>query len=319
MSNQANASLGPQAGAPPLGGPQAGSSALRPPSTAGPGYPREEVIERSLDRIIEEGRGRLSRLWPDMLATGMVAGFEVSFGVLALLLVAARTHSTLLGGLAFSIGFIGLRLGHSELFTEGFLVPVTTVAAGEARTRNLLRLWGWTLLGNLAGGWLVTLVIDQAFPGLRAEAVRVASYYVMSGINARTFCLGALAGGAITLMTRMHNGTDSEVAKLIASVSIAFLLAGVRLFHSVLDSLVAFCALNTFHAPFGYLSWLGWFAWVAFANVVGGLSLTTLLQLIRSRRRLLDHRAVNDLPPVPAPVATLLQHLGEPGGDGGRS
>ena len=326
MSDQANASPRPkadgppqhrEAGAPPLNAP-ADAPPLRPPSTAGPEYPREEVIERSLDRIIEEGRGRLSRLWPDMLATGVVAGFEVAFGVLALLYVAAQTHSTLLGGLAFSIGFIGLRLGHSELFTEGFLVPVTMVAAGEARTRNLLRLWGWTLLGNLAGGWLVTLIIDQAFPGLRSEAVRVASYYVMSGINARTFCLGVLAGGAITLMTRMHNGTDSEVAKLIASVSIAFLLAGVRLFHSVLDSLVAFCALNTFHAPFGYLSWLQWFAWVALANVVGGLSLTTLLRLIRSRRRLMDHRAVNDLPPVPAPVATLLQHLGEPGGDGGR-
>lgn len=289
---------------------------LRPPSTVGPEYPREEVIERSFDRIIEEGRPRLARAWPDMLATGAVAGFEVAFGVLALLLVVDRTGSVLLGGLAFSVGFIGLRLGHSELFTEGFLVPVTIVAAGEARLRNLVKLWGWTLLGNLAGGWLVSLLIDEAFPSLRSEAIRSASHYIMMGINARTFCLGVLGGAAITLLTRMHNGTDSEVAKLVASISTAFILAGVRLFHSVLDSLLAFCALNTFHAPFGYLVWLRWFGWVVLANLSGGLSLTTMLRLVRSRRRLIDHRVANDLPPVPVPVATLLAHRGQEGDHG---
>ena len=40
------------------------------------------------------------------------------------------TGSLLLGSVAFSVGFVALLLGHSELFTEGFLVPVTTVAAG---------------------------------------------------------------------------------------------------------------------------------------------------------------------------------------------
>jgi hypothetical protein len=34
-----------------------------------------------------------------------------------------------------------LLLGHSELFTEGFLVPVTVVAAGKARVVDLVRLW----------------------------------------------------------------------------------------------------------------------------------------------------------------------------------
>jgi formate/nitrite transporter FocA (FNT family) len=277
-----------------------GAGQSRPPSTAGAEYPREETIERSFDRIVEEGRPRLERLWPDMLATGAVAGFEVGFGVLALLFVTDHTGSTLLGGLAFSIGFVGLRLGHSELFTEGFLVPVTVVAAGEGRVRDLLELWSWTLIGNLAGGWFMALVIDQAFPSLQGAENVTARYYMMAGANARSFALGILAGAAITLMTRMHNGTDSEVAKLLASVSIAFLIAGTRMFHSVLDSILAFCSLNTFHAPFGYLDWARWFGWAILANLTGGLGLTTLLRLLRSRRRLLDHRAANQLPPLPA-------------------
>jgi formate/nitrite transporter FocA (FNT family) len=267
---------------------------VRPP-TADPGH-REEDLEAAFDRIVVEGRPRLRRPWPDLLATGAVGGMEVAFGVLALLFVSATTGSKALGGVAFSIGFIGLRLGHSELFTEGFLVPVTVVAAGEARIRDLVRLWLGTLAGNVAGGWLMAWIIMRAFPVLDSEAISAGKYYIYAGINLRTFCLGVLAGGAITLMTRMHNGTDSEVAKLIASVAVAFLLAGVRLFHSVLDTIVSFTALNTGHAPFSYLDWARWFGWAIFANLVGGLGLTTLLRLVRSRHRLADHRVAAGRP-----------------------
>ncbi len=259
----------------------------------------ETPIADSFDRIIEEGRPRVRRAWPDVISTGALAGIEVCFGVLALIYVESQTHSTLLGGLAFSIGFIGLRLGHSELFTEGFLVPVTVVTAGEARIRDLLRLWTGTLVANLAGGWVMAWIIDEAFPSIRAEAISSASYYVQAGINGRSLCLAILAGAAITLLTRMHQGTDSEPAKLIASVAIAFLLAGLRLFHSILDSLISFIALDTGRAPFGYLDWLGFFVWVAAGNVVGGLGLVTLLRLVRSRTQVGDRRAANDLPRAP--------------------
>jgi formate/nitrite transporter FocA (FNT family) len=267
----------------------------RPPVSTDPETPREEPIEKSFDRILEQGIPRLQRSLPDMLATGAVAGFEVAFGVLALLYVDNQTHSGLLAGLAFSIGFIALFLGHSELFTEGFLVPVTVVAAGEARLRDLAKLWTGTLAGNLAGGWVMAWIIDEAFPSLHAEAISTADHYVQSGIDAQSFCLAVLAGAAITMLTRMQQGTESDGARLLASISIGFLLAGVRLFHSVLDSLLAFIALDTGHAPFGYLDWLGFFGWVVLGNVLGGLGLTTLLRLVRSRDRIGDHRKANGL------------------------
>jgi len=265
--------------------------AVRPPVVHDDGHPREEQLERSIDRIVVEGRPRLTRSWADVLATGATGGMEVAFGVLALLVVKQETGSSLLAGLAFSIGFIALLLGHSELFTEGFLVPVTVVAAGEGTVRALLRLWAGTLAGNLAGGALIAWVIDEAFPDLRSTAVGLGGHYVLAGETLHSFCLGLLGGGAITLLTRMHNGTDSDGARIVALVAIAFLLAGLGLFHSVLDSLIAFVALDTGHAPFGYLAWVKWLGWIVFANLVGGLALTTLLRLVRSRQRLLDHRS----------------------------
>ena len=55
---------------------------------------------------------------------------------------------------------------------------------------------------------------------------------------------------------------------------------------------VGFVALDTGRAPFGWLAWLTWLGWLVLANMVGGLGLTTLLRLVRSRKRLADHQAV---------------------------
>jgi formate/nitrite transporter FocA (FNT family) len=92
-------------------------------------------------------------------------------------------------------------------------------------------------------------------------------------------------------MTRMQHGTDSVPGKIAAAVAGAFLLAGLQMFHSILDSLLIFGALITGHAPFGYLDWLAWFGYTAPANLIGGLILVTLLRLIRTKDRLKEERA----------------------------
>ena len=244
----------------------------------------------ALDRMVEEGTPRLQRSWPALLATGTVAGAEVSIGVLALLAVEQATGSPLLGGLAFSFGFIALLLGHSELFTEGFLVPIAVVVSGKASWRRMARFWVATLVANLVGGWVLTWFAMEACPNLHATAVSSASYFIDTGIGMRSFAMAVLGGSAITLMTRMHNGTDSMPAKLVASIGAAFVLAGLRLGHSILDSLIIFAALHTGHAPFGYLDWLGWFAWAVLGNLVGGIGLVTLLRMVRSMDAIKEKR-----------------------------
>lgn len=246
-------------------------------------------VATSVDRIVEEGTPRLHRAWPDLLATGTMAGLEVSIGVLALLVVTERTGSPLLGGLAFSFGFMALLLGHSELFTEGFLVPITVVYAKAARVRDLARFWLGSAAGNLVGGWVMTWFVMRAFPDLHARAVEAASSFIDLGVTLRSFCLAVLAGAAITLMTRMQNGTDSMPAKLVVAVAAAFVLAGLQLAHSILESLLIFCALHA-GAPFGYADWLGWFGWTVLGNAVGGIGLVTVLRLVRSRQLLAEHR-----------------------------
>ena len=252
--------------------------------------PIEDKLEDAFSRMVEEGTQRLHRGWREILVTGFFGGTEVAMGVLAYLSVLNATHNSLLAGLAFSIGFLALLLGHSELFTEGFLIPVTTVAAKRASLAQLLKLWSGTLVANLAGGFVLMWLIMVAFPKLHGQAVESAAHYATAPLSAETFALSLLGGMAITLMTRMQHGTESVFGRIAASVAGAFLLAGLQMFHSILDSLLIFGALFTGDAPFGYLDWLQWLGYTIVGNMVGGLGLVTLLRLLRSKDRLAEER-----------------------------
>ncbi len=251
----------------------------------------EKEVEQTFVRAIDEGRRRLARPLLPLLATGAVGGIDVGTGVLALLLVKHQTHSTLLAGVAFSVGFIALSLARSELFTEDFLVPVTTVIARQAKARSLIRLWVGTLVANLVGGWLFTWLVIRGYPDLHATAVESGSYYVRLGLGGRAFCLAVLGGAIITLMTWMQHSTESLPLRVIPAVTGGFLLAGGQLNHAIVNSLLMFSALHTGQAPFGYLQYAQTAGFAALGNIAGGIGLVTLLRVFQVPRKVREERS----------------------------
>jgi formate/nitrite transporter FocA (FNT family) len=251
----------------------------------------EQPVEDAVIRAIDEGRRRISRRTSALLATGVLGGIDVGTGVLALLFVEHETKSVVLSGLAFSVGFIALTLARSELFTEDFLVPVTTVIARQARARMLLRLWVGTLVANLVGGWLFTLLIMKGFPQWAPTAIKAGAHYVDLGLGWKAFCLAVLGGAAITLMTWMQHTTTSVGVRIVPAVTGAFLLAGAQLNHAIVNSLLMFAALHTGHAPFGYLQWAQTAGFAAVGNIVGGILLVTLLRVLQSPHTIKRERA----------------------------
>lgn len=241
---------------------------------------RDEELQATFRRSVDDGSRRLGRSWPNLCATGLIGGVDLGIGVLALLVVESATGSRILGALAFSIGFIALTLGRSELFTENFLVPVTAVVARRASVGALLRLWLGTVVMNLAGGWLVAGLIMGALPRLHETAIEAASFYPDLGYGWTSFALGMLGGAAITLLTWMEQGSDSEFGKIVAAVSIGFLLAAVPLNHVIVGSVEMFAALQV-GASFGYATWAATAGWAGLANLVGGLLLVTVLRLVQ--------------------------------------
>ncbi len=93
----------------------------------------------------------------------------------------------------------------------------------------------------------------------------------------------------MTLMTRMQKGTDSDIVRVVAGIAGGFLLAGLQLFHSILDSLLVFGAIHA-GADIAFLEWLAWFAYTALFNVLGGIVLVTTLRVVRSKELVVHWR-----------------------------
>ena len=259
--------------------------------TAPTGAREDPEVEEAFERLLDEGEQRLHRPLVPLIATGLLGGIDVAVGVLTYLVVDARTGDPLLASLAFTIGFIALLLGHSELFTENFLVPVTAVAARCGTVVELLRLWALTLVTNLVGGFAMAWMTVVALPEVRESARVAGSHYAHLGVSARSFFLAVLAGAVITLLTRMQHGTESTGVKLAAAVAMSFVLVGAQLFHSVLDSILMFAGLLAGHADYTYADWFGALVWSAFGNLVGGLVLVTAIRLLRVTHRVAESRA----------------------------
>jgi len=162
--------------------------------------PIEDELEDAFTRMLSEGTQRLHRSWRGVLVTGFFGGTEVALGVLAYLSVLNFTHQPLLAGLAFSIGFLALLLGRSELFTEGFVIPVVTVAAKRASLLQLLKLWGRTRFANLVGGWVIMWLIMTGFPQLHAQTIESGAHFALAPLSWQSLSLGVLGGMVITLM-----------------------------------------------------------------------------------------------------------------------
>lgn len=257
----------------------------------------QEDSEETFDRLVDEGQQRLGRSWTGLTSTALLGGIDVGAGAIALLIVENQTHDIVLAGLAFSIGFIALTLANSELFTEGFLIPVAAVVAKKANVLALLRLWVMSIIGNLIGGWVLMGIAMAAFPNLRTTALEAGKFYISLGWSMRAFALAIIGGFVITLMTHMQQGTDSDGVKLVPAVVMGFLLGAGKLNHAIVASLLTFAALHV-GAPFGYVDWFKLFLLSSLGNMVGGLGLVTLLRLLQVPHKVAAERDQNPDPPT---------------------
>lgn len=251
--------------------------------------PVEQHLQETFERTMEEGAERLHRTFRAVVITGLFGGMEIGLGVMAYLAVLHETDNHLLAGLAFGIGLIAVLLAHSELFTEDFHMPLMGLVTRQASIRQLGKLWAGTLGSNLAGGWVFMWLVMQAFPQWGTTIEESARHFVDAPFSLQSVCLAVLGGSTITLMTRMQKGTESDLVRVVAAVAGGFLLSGLQLFHSILDSLLIFGAIQS-GADITLLEWLSWFSYTLVFNMVGGIVLVTMLRIVRTKELVVHWR-----------------------------
>ncbi len=241
---------------------------------------------------VEVGQARLQRSWLEMSMSGLIAGMNVTFGIIASSYVAGATApfvganiSKIFGALFFPIGFVFLMIGKSELFTENFLVPVTAVIAKRGKITNLLKLWSLTLIGNMAGIFIFALVIasslNQLVPSFVVSHIHSVANSYMSKSPFVMVLSAIFAGWLITLMTWLLIASSGTFARIVIIWIVGFLIFLNSFSHIVVASSDILIAINT-GSHISYLSWLyPYVPLTIIGNMIGGLFFVTILQYLQ--------------------------------------
>lgn len=243
----------------------------------------EDGLVEEASATVTEGAARLNRKLPELIVTGIFGGIDVGLGILAMILVKQATGSDILAGMAFGIGLLALKLAHSELFTEEFLLPLNAVLAGQANWLQVVRLWVISLATNLVGGAAFAWLIVLGLPDYHAVLVDTALGYMDQPSLGVMIGLSLLAGTTITLATRMQQGATNQVVTAIVCMVTGLLVIGFGMLHGAINAIMIFAAMFA-GADISFLQFLQWFVIVIVFNMLGGLLVIALPRVMRTYR-----------------------------------
>ncbi|WP_082146837.1 formate/nitrite transporter family protein [Halostagnicola sp. A56] len=245
--------------------------------------PTQEV----LDSLIESGLHEIRRERSGLLLSGFSAGLDIGFGPLLMAVVLTLSQGSygdltteLLLASVYSVGFLFVILGRSELFTEHTTLAVVPVLDRQASIGQLMRLWGLVYIGNIIGGLLFTLLAVVLMPGLGVvspESFELIATKLVSHQLHWLFVAGVFAGwlmGLLAWLITAAQGTLSRVAIIwIVTATIGIL----HLPHSIAGNVEVLFGLfiSPSITPLNYLAFL---SLSTIGNAFGGAIFVAVLK-----------------------------------------
>jgi formate/nitrite transporter FocA (FNT family) len=228
---------------------------------------------------IDEGSDALHRPIGGLFLSGLSAGLDVGFSLFLMAVMTTQAKGVLpepvvrlLVGVMYSIGFVFVVLGRSELFTEQTTLAVLPVLGGRASVRQLLRLWAVVYVSNLLGAAAFAGIAAWTGPGLgviEPSAFGDIAHRMTDHPAGPMFASAILAGwlmGLLSWLVAAVRDTISQVV-IVGLVTTAIGFAGLH--HSVLGTVEV---LSGAFAGQGIgLTDVGHFLlWTTLGNAVGG-------------------------------------------------
>ena len=237
------------------------------------------------------GGKRLDRPPLGDVVTSVIGGMSIGFGVLAMAVVSASlggdpapSAAHLVGSLAYPIAFVIIVFGKSELFTENFLLPVTGVLERRGSIRQLLALWGVSLVSNLAGAAIFAFLISRAGILDAATAEQISALATdVAGYPFWTALIKALfAGWLMTILTWLMLAVEDRGAQLVVVWLIGTMIVLGEFTHVIISGAEILIAVFL-GAPVSITGWLGGtFGPILAGNVLGGVLFVTMLHYVQA-------------------------------------
>jgi formate-nitrite transporter family protein len=228
-----------------------------------------------------------------LFMSGLLAGF--SLGISVFLIGAIKTLGEgqfsealmrLLVANAYSVGFIVVILGSTDLFTEYTTVALLPVLKGDATLRQLLRLWGLVYVGNLAGGAVFAVLSVVLGPGMGVIRPQVFSElgFALANHSWWLICLsGILAGWLIGLLSWLVVAARETISQIFFVWIITGAVGLGHLHHSIAGAIEVVAAMLV-PGDFGMKDAGHFLVWTTLGNIGGAILFAVVIRYSVLRR-----------------------------------
>lgn len=176
----------------------------------------QKMNDTSLSKValLRSGRGRY-------LLLSLLAGFFVGLGIILIFTIGGTVgdvpYRRTLMGMSFGIALSLVIMAGSELFTGNNLVLTIGAMDGKVSWTDVLRIWGYSWIGNWAGSILVAVLYAQTglTKGPVGEFMAAASAAKMTAGPSELFFRGVLCNILVCLAVLCSIKLKEEIAKLV--------------------------------------------------------------------------------------------------------
>jgi formate-nitrite transporter family protein len=209
---------------------------------------------------------------------GAFMGLSALGTAIAVALIGDSPHAHMISRMFYTLGFIVVIVGRSQLFTENTLYPVALVLAEKKEFWNTLRLWAVVLPANVAGAFGFALIASWT-PALNPAYVEALSHL---GANAiahpalTVFWSGVIGGWIIALAAWMVSGSHSITGSVAVIWLLTYIVGLGDFAHCIASSCEILVTVLTHHAP--WMAFPQWFVPAVLGNICGGVGLVTILE-----------------------------------------
>ncbi len=245
-----------------------------------------------LKQEIIAGLAELRRPTSGLFLSSLSAGLDVGFSVL--LMGVVYTHfsaelgpavTRLLAASAYSVGFILVILGRSELFTEHTALAALPVLDNRSSLRDLARVWAVVLSGNITGALLFAALLQWLAPNLGAADTQAFGKIALQMIDHPWWVIllsGVLAGWLMGEVGWLVAASRDTISQIVCVWIITSAIGAAQLHHVVVGA--AEVAVGFLGGASGPLDLMRFLVLAGTGNALGGVFFVAIIKYGHAKR-----------------------------------
>jgi formate/nitrite transporter FocA (FNT family) len=243
----------------------------------------DEILSQEVNEGLREFERSSVSLFLSAISAGLDLGFSALVVAAVLTLVTGVYGSpltTLLVANAYTIGFIFVVLGRSELFTEHTSLAVLPVLDRQRSLSDLGRVWGIIYAGNIVGGIVFALfavTIGPAFGIFDVAALgKIVAPFIEHSVKI-LFGAAVLAGWLMGLLSWLVSAARDSISRIFFVWLITFVIGFTHVPHSIVGHIEMFAALIAVSGV-TLADYLQFMVVASVGNAIGGTVFVALLK-----------------------------------------